>query len=346
MKRARRDHPPTGPLADLRRRGTAPARGAVQPRATGAARTGAGRLAPAEHVARLGHAAGPAGEERGAPRRRPGAPDGGGERRAAHHPRRGVAARQLLPDRGTDPHGAAASARPLQPRTASPGRRPVGRAAAGLRHRPRDDLARGRPPGHGGSRRLRVGLPVGDAAHHRRALGDPHHAAARLAREPAPRGGPDRGRPHGPEPRRLLGRPDDGDRGEGPEEPHPVDCRHGAVRPANGRIVRRGVRPPPAGQERGPGAAAHVDRAAPVGGRPDDRAAGPVGEPAPGRRPGLDQQQHQQLAVPRGRRLARLRRDAKRRGTHPAGGSGRCLCPDGLRHPRSGTATSSRRRPG
>ena len=56
--------------------------------------------------------------------------------------------------------------------------RPVGRAAARLRHRARDDLARGRPSGHGRPRRIRLGLPDGDAAHDRRAVGHPDHAAA------------------------------------------------------------------------------------------------------------------------------------------------------------------------
>ena len=89
-----------------------------------------------------------------------------------------------------------------------------------------------------------------------------------------------------------------------------------------------------------------VDRTAAVGGRPDDRAAGAVGEPAAGRRPGFDQQQHQQPAVPRRRRLARLRRGAERRRADPARGSGRRVR-RGWTSPRAtSTATSSRRRPG
>ena len=43
--------------------------------------------------------------------RRPGPADGGRERRPPDHAGRRVAARQLLPDRGADPHGAAAPAR-------------------------------------------------------------------------------------------------------------------------------------------------------------------------------------------------------------------------------------------
>ena len=271
--------------------------------------------------ARLQPAADAAGGERSAAGRGPGPADGGGEHRPPDHPGRGVAARQLLPDRGTDPDGAAPPSGGLQPRTAAPGRRPVGRAAARLRHRTRDDFARRRPPRHRRPRRLRVRLPGGDAAQHRRAVGHPDHAAARPAREPQARGRPDRRRPRGPQPRRLLGRPDDGDRGEGPEEPHPRHRGHGEVRPAHGRVVRRGVRPAPAGQGPGAGAAAHVDRTAAVGGRSHDRAPGAVGEPAAGRRPGLDQQQHQQPAVSRRRQLARLRRGEERRRADAAGGS-------------------------
>ena len=334
MRCARRDRSPNGPFVDLCRRGTTAARGAVQPRADGAAWTGAGRVAPAEHAARHRRAPHSAGAERDPARYRPRAPDGGRERRPAHHSGRRVAARQLLPDRGTDSNGAAPPPGGLQPRAAAPGRRPVGRAAARLRHRARNDLARGRPPGHGGPRRFCLGLPVGDAPHHGRVVGHPDHAAAGPARKPAPRRRPDRGRSRGPEPRRLLGRPDDGGRGERPEEPHPVDRRHGAVGPADGGIVRRRVRPPPAGQEPGAGPGTHLDRTAAVRGRPDYRAPGAVGEPASGRRPGLDQQQHRQPEVPRGRRLARLRRGEERRGADVAGGPGRRLRPDGLRHAR------------
>ena len=243
-----------------------------------------------------------------------------------------MAARQLLPDRGADPDGAAAPPGWLQPRTAAPGRRPVGRTASRLRHRPRDDLARRRPAGRRRPRRLRLRLPDRDPARHRRAVGHSDHAAARPAGEPPPRGGAGRRRSRGPEPGGLLGRPDDGDRREGPEEPDSRHRGHGEVRPPDGRLVRRGVRPPPAGKEPGAGAAPDVDRTAVVGGRADDRAAGAVGEPAAGGRPGLDQQQHQQPEVPRGRRLARLRRGEERRRSDPAGGSGWRVRADGLRH--------------
>ena len=157
-----------------------------------------------------------------------------------------------------------------------------------------------------------------------------------LHREPPPRGGPDRGRPrwtgtaptHWADQMTAIAEKD-------PKSLILVDRRHGAVGPADGRVVRRRVRPPPAGQEPGAGPAADVDRTAAVRGRPDDRAAGAVGEPAAGRRPGLDQQQHQQPEVPRGRRLARLRRGAKRAWSRtlredPAG----VYRPDGLRHAR------------
>ena len=46
------------------------------------------------------------------------------------------------------------------------------------------------------------------------------------------------------------------------EEPDPRHRRHGALGPADGERVRRRVRAPPAGPERGAGAAAHLDRAA------------------------------------------------------------------------------------
>ena len=68
-----------------------------------------------------------------------------GPREPAHHARRRMAARQLLSDRGADPHGQAAPAEGLQPRAAAARERAVGRTAARLRHRARDDLARRRP---------------------------------------------------------------------------------------------------------------------------------------------------------------------------------------------------------
>ncbi len=105
---------------------------------------------------------------------------------------------------------------------------------------------------------------------------------------------------------------------QGPEEPDPGDRRHGAVESAHGQLVRRRTGAPPAGPEPGAGIAAHLDRAAAVRVRPDDRAAGAVGKPAAGRRPGFDQQQHRQPALSRRDGLARVRRGHERRRADPA----------------------------
>ena len=64
------------------------------------------------------------------------------------------------------------------------------------------------------------------------------------------------------------------------------------------------------------------------------RAAGAGREPAAGRRPGLDQQQHRQPALLGVDRLAGVRRDAERRRADAARGSGRRLRAHGFRHPR------------
>jgi hypothetical protein len=85
--------------------------------------------------------------------------------------------------------------------------------------------------------------------------------------------------------------------------------------------------------EPGFGVAADLDRAAAVRVRPDDRAAGAVGKPATGRRPGLHQQQHRQSPIPGGDGLARLRRDAERCRAKTSGGSRRHLRHDEFFHP-------------
>ncbi len=109
MTRARRDC-----FADRTSRRRSPARSRRCARSCSAASRLAqhGRvlaaLAPAEHGARRRRAADAAGAERDAADRRAGAADGGRERRPPDHAGRRVAARQLLPDRGTDPHGTAA----------------------------------------------------------------------------------------------------------------------------------------------------------------------------------------------------------------------------------------------
>ena len=59
--------------------------------------------------------------------------------------------------------------------------------------------------------------------------------------------------------------------------------------------------------------AAHVDRAAAERVRRHDRAAGSVGDPGTGRRPGLDQQHHRQPSIPGGDEMARVRRNDERR---------------------------------
>ena len=143
-----------------------------------------------------------------------------------------------------------------------------------------------------------------------------------------------RARPRRPQPRRQLGRPDDRHGRDRPQEPDPGDRRHGALQSADQQLVRGRAGAPPAGQESGPGVAVDLDRAAPVGIRPDHRAAGAGREPAPGRRPGLDRQQHRQPALPRRHGLARVRRVDERCRGHPARGSRRRLRGDGLRQPR------------
>ncbi len=143
-----------------------------------------------------------------------------------------------------------------------------------------------------------------------RAVGDPDHAAPRADRESAPRRG-------------SASRPSTVDRDradawadqmmevaeQDPKSLILVDRRHGALEPADGELVRRGARAPAAGTERGARAAAHLDRAAPVRVGPHDRAAGAVGNAGAGGRPGLDQQQHRQPALPGRDGLARIRRD-------------------------------------
>ena len=61
------------------------------------------------------------------------------------------------------------------------------------------------------------------------------------------------------------------------EEPDPGDRRHGALESADGELVRRRARAPPAGTGSALALAADLDRAAPLRVGPDDRAAGAVG---------------------------------------------------------------------
>ena len=96
------------------------------------------------------------------------------------------------------------------------------------------------------------------------------------------------------------------------------------------------------GQSAAPGAAADLDRAAALRVGPDDRAAGAVGEPAAGGRPGLDQQQHRQPALPGRDGLARVRRDDERRRADAARGSRRTSTAGWTSPPATATATRSR----
>ena len=98
-------------------------------------------------------------------------------------------------------------------------------------------------------------------------------------------------------------------------------------------LVCGGICAPIAGTEPRSGTAAHLDRAAALRVRPDDRAVGAGGEPTTGRRPGLDQQQHRQPPFPGGDGLARVRRDDERRRADAARGSRRSLRQDGFCHP-------------
>ena len=153
-----------------------------------------------------GPAPGAAGRERGRPDRGLQSADGGGQGEPPDHAGRRMAARQLLPDRRTDPHGQAAPAEGLQPGAAAPGQRPVGRASARVRHRPGDDLARRRTGGSGESQPLRGGLPDRHRPQAGRAVGHPDHAAPGADRESPARRGADRRRQDRPQPARTTGR--------------------------------------------------------------------------------------------------------------------------------------------
>ena len=99
---------------------------------------------------------------------------------------RRMAARQLLSDRGTDPHGQEAPAQGLQPRAARllNGRRPGFRASMTSRSR-RSRMATDGSIWRASAFRRR--LPEGHDPEARRILGDPDHAAPRADRESPPR---------------------------------------------------------------------------------------------------------------------------------------------------------------
>ncbi len=125
----------------------------------------------------------------------------------------------------------------------------------------------------------------------------------------------------------------DGHRPPGSKEPDPGDCGHGALGSTHDQPVRVGDRTPPAGAGARPGLAADLDRAAAGGVGPEHRAAGSLGKPAAGRRPGLHQQQHRQSAVSRDHGLARVRRGHEPGRKDPALGPGCRLRRHGFRQP-------------
>ena len=178
------------------------------------------------------------------------------------------------------------------------------------------------------------GVPDGDAAQPGRAVGDSDHAPPCPHREPAPGRGTHCQRQHRPQSRRFLGRQDDRDRRARSEEPGPRDCRHGALGSAHEQRVRGGARSAAAGTEPRIGAAADLGRAASGRVRPDVEATGAGGWPAPGRRPGVDRQQHRQPAASCGDRLAGVRRNGEHRRANASRGSRRRVRPYGLCHPR------------
>ena len=223
-----------------------------------------------------------------------------------------MAARQLLPHRGTDPHRTATPAARLQCRPTAPGQWAIGRAAARVRPHARDRVARRRPGRCRGTAPLHRRVPDGQRTEAGRAVGHSDHAAPRAGREPAPHqraGGRCLRRARSG---RHLGRPCDRGRRHRPQEPDPGAGRHGALEPAHELHLRRRARAPlPASRSRAR-LALVVDRAAACRTRHDDRAVDPGREPAAGRRPGVDQQQHRQPAPVERARLARLRRDHER----------------------------------
>ena len=245
-----------------------------------------------------------------------------------------MAARQLLPHRRRNPHRQAPFAGGLQPRAAAPAQWPVGRAAARLRPRAADRGAWRRPARARHAEPVRVVVPDGEGARARRAVGVPDHAAAGADRKPAPRRSAHRCRPRAAQPRHGLGR-QDARRGRARSEGlDPRHRRHGPLRPADDRTLRRRAGTPASGPQCGARAAAHLDRAAPGRVAPEHRADGAGRGPAPGHGPGVGQQQHRQPAPDRRDGLARVRRDAEPRRADAARGSGRGLRTDGLRHPR------------
>src|SRR3990172_5590365 len=167
--------------------------------------------------------------------------DGGGQGEPPDCAGRGMAARQLLPDRRTDSHGQATLAEGVQPGTASFAFRPIGGTSARVRHRPGDDLARRWTGGPGNSRQLRGSLPDGHLPYVGRIVGHPDHAAPGADRESPTRWSADLRRHDRTKPRRPTGGTDDGDRGEGPEELHSGHRGHGGGGPADGELVCCGI---------------------------------------------------------------------------------------------------------
>ena len=179
-----------------------------------------------------------------------------------------------------------------------------------------------------------------------RTLGNPDHAAAGVDREPAPgRRSRDRREDRSP-PGRTLGRPVDGCGRTRSQERGAGGRRHGAFRPADEQLLRGRIHPPPARPEFGAGLAADLGGALAVRRRLHHRAPGADGSAATGRRPGFHRQQHRQPARPVVHRLAGIRRIDEPGRDDLARGSGRRLCRDGLRHPRSLSARGGKSLPG
>ena len=151
-----------------------------------------------------------------------------------------------------------------------------------------------------------------------RTMGNSHHAPSGIDRESQAGCNADRHRQDRPEPRRLLGRQNNRDGGNQPEEPDPDSRRHGQVKPADGQFLCCRVYPSPPGTAAPLLRSPYLDRAAALRVVPDDRAVGPIGKPATGGRPAFHEQQHREPALPRRHGLARLRRTDEHRRTDPA----------------------------
>ena len=117
----------------------------------------------------------------------------------------------------------------------------------GIRHRSGNDLARRWTGISGKPQQVHSCLPVGDPSGIGRTVGHSYHAAPGPDREYPAGCRPDRGLQDRSKPCRILGRPDDGHRRQGPQEPDSDDCRYGTVESPDGELVYCGVHAPFAG---------------------------------------------------------------------------------------------------